>query len=864
MQAREAAPFWAAPASEALARMESMPSGLTAAEAESRLSINGPNALPEQGRLGWLRILGQQFASPILVVLIVAGFVTLLLRDWTDSIVIFLAVIVNALLGLYQEAKAENTLALLRSYVKEDARVVREGRVRTVPASDLVPGDIVRLTQGDRVPADGRIIECTDVEADESVITGESLPVGKGIEPVAAKAPLGDRASMLWSGTTVVSGRALLLVVATGHATELGRIATLVAGAHQEATPLQKALISFTFKASLVLGVITGAMFLYGVWIGHSPLQMFLISVATAVAAVPEGLPIALTVILAIGVQRLAARKGVVRKLLAAETLGSATVVMTDKTGTLTEARMNLGGVLPLTKTLTQERLLEFAVSHIDVAIENPEDEPAEWRMDGHPVEIALARGSSQFGVHAPRVQELYQVMDRLPFNSTDKFSASLVRSDGGEYVMLLGAPEALLARSSATEEERKEVMDMVDRLAFEGARVLAVASHKLDSEDRRLSVHVAENRARMLGLLAFRDPVRTSVKDAVARITRAGVRTIIVTGDHVGTAETVAREIGLVTGKIDAITGPELDALDDAALKQRLRTVQVIARSTPEQKLHIARLLQEMGEIVAMTGDGVNDAPALREANIGISLGTGTDVAKAAADLVLLDDDFETIVAAVEEGRNILQNVRKVIAYVLSNALDGVLLIGGSLIVGLPLPLNTLQILWVNLFTDSFPAMALAFERNHGDMGRGPVHIRKRLLDPELRFLILVIGTITSVSLFALYYALVVAGFELSLVRTFIFASFGAYTLFLIFALRSLRVSILRYPLLDNRYLVFGTGIGFVMLAAAVYLPPLQRLFDTVSLPPAWLAGVVAFGLVSIGFIEFGKWVYRPRRAEV
>lgn len=862
MQPHRPEAAWALSPEAVLTALQAGATGLTASEAEARLAEHGRNELPHKRGLGWLRMLGGQFKSPVLVILMIAGVITLVLSDWKDSIAIFLAVLVNVSLSLFQEAKAENTLALLQSYVKENAKVLRDGKPQVIESALLVPGDVVRLTAGDRVPADGRIIETNDLEVDEAILTGESLSVSKDVEAVAENAPLGDRTSMAWSGTTVLQGSGLLLVVHTGTETEIGRIATLVASARQESTPLQKALLGFTYRATLVLAVLTGVLFAYGVYVGKSPLDMFLISVATAVAAVPEGLPLALTVILAIGVQRLAGRKGVIRKLLAAETLGSTTLILTDKTGTLTEARMELEGVLPLTETLSQERLLEFAVSHVDVTIENPLDAPADWRLGGRPVEIALAKGSARFGVHAPKVQELYTVMERLPFNSSNKFSASTVRSAGGDYVVLLGAPEALLARSGATPAEKKEIMDMVDKLAFEGARVLAVASHKILAPEKTLSVHVGENKARMLGLLAFRDPIRTSVKDAIRRIGEAGVRTVIVTGDHAGTAATVAREVGLVTGELDALTGSEIDALSDAELKVRLKTVQVIARTTPEHKLRIARAYKELGEIVAMTGDGVNDAPALREADIGVSLGTGSDVAKAAADLVILDDNFETIVAAVEEGRNILQNVRKVIAYVLSNSFDGLLLIGGSLAFGIPLPLTTLQILWVNLFTDSFPAMALAFERNHGDMGRGPIRIGKTIFDQELRFLILIVGTATSVMLLGMYVILLNIGYDPALVRTFIFASFGIYTLFLVFSVRSLRQSIFSFPLLGNRYLVAGTGVGFFMMVSAIYLPALQDIFQTVPLSPIWVAGVIVFGIVSVAGVEVGKWRYRRHLA--
>ncbi len=851
---------WAQPASAVLEGLGADSRGMASAAATERLAQFGPNTLPQAGRLGLLRIFLSQFKSPILLILLIAGSVTLLLREWGDSAVILGAVLVNALLGLYQEAKAENTLALLNTYVKDRARVLRDGRERLVEASQLVPGDVVQLNQGDRVPADVRLIAAADLQVDESILTGESLPVDKGTDPVGEDVPLGDRASVAYSGTTVVQGYATAVVTGTGTATEIGRIATLIAEAHREQTPLQKALLRFTYRATIVLSVLTTVLFLYGIYSGRSPLEMFLISVATAVAAVPEGLPVALTVILAIGVERLARKKGVVRKLLAAETLGSTTVVMTDKTGTLTEAKMELESVLPFSKSRTEAELLEFAVSHSDVLIENPEEAPESWQVVGRPVEVALARGSARFGVHLPTVRSSFEVVERLPFNSSNKYAASVVRRESEAYVVLFGAPEALLARSRADAELAKLATDRVDELASGGARVLAVAAAQL-AGGGSLASHVESRSAEFLGLITFRDPIRPSVRDAIARVEAAGVRTLIVTGDHAGTALTVAHAVGIPTDVDGSVlTGPQVDSLGDDELRERLKVARVIARTTPEHKLRIARAFKALGEVVAMTGDGVNDAPALREADIGVAVGSGSDVAKSSADLVILDDNFETIVAAIEEGRNVLQNVRKVIAYTLSNAFDGLLLIGGSMVLGIPLPLNTLQILWVNLFTDSFPAMALAFEENRGDVGRGPVRIHRNLFDAELKFLVLVIGTITSALLFALYVLLLRLDFDPQYVRTFIFASFGVYTLFLVFAVRSLRASVVSYPLLSNRYLVVGTGIGFAMMAAVIYLPPLQRIFDTVPLSLPWVGGVFAVGLASVALVEFGKWLFRPR----
>jgi Ca2+-transporting ATPase len=423
--------------------------------------------------------------------------------------------------------------------------------------------------------------------------------------------------------------------------------------------------------------------------------------------------------------------------------------------------------------------------------------------------------------------------------------------------IVLFGAPEIVLAMTSVSEHDRREIIREIESRADSGERVLAIAIKEAPPAEK-LADSAAKKDAEFLGLLAFRDKVRPSVRAAIESIERAGVRTIMVTGDHAGTAKTVAKELGFVLEENSVLLGSEITEMDDETLKERLKHTRVIARSTPEQKLRIARCFKALGEVVAMTGDGVNDAPALREANIGVAVGSGTDVAKSSADLVLLDNNFETIVAAVEEGRKVLQNVRKVIVYVLSNSFDELFLIGGSLLMGLALPLNALQILWVNLFTDSFPAVALAFESNKSDIGKKPSSSSTGLFDKEMQFLILVVGTITSVSLLVMYFVLLRMGFPEETVRTFIFMAFGTYTLFLVFSVRSLHTSILEYPLMSNLYLVGGALIGLMMMLAGVYVPLFQELFGTVPLEPVWIIGVLLFCAGAITLREAAKWLFR------
>lgn len=849
-------------ADRALEVLATSPGGLTDAEVEVRRVVFGSNEIKEQSRLSRAQIIFGQFTSPLILILVATGLITTFLREWVETGVIFAAVLINAFLGFWQENKAETVLELLKSYVRTRARVRRGGLEREVDAGELMPGDLIRVTQGDRVPADARCIFVNDLEIDESVLTGESMPEKKTVDVCPQHTPLADRTSMLYGGTLAVQGFADAVVTATGSETEFGKIASLVALAKKEATPLQRATQRFATYAGGALGILTVVLFGFGIYFGKSVYDMFLVAVAVGVSAVPEGLPIALTVILAVGVQRLAGQGGIVRKLLAAETLGSTSLILTDKTGTLTQARMELVAVLPYGADTEEEKtkLLSDALLNTDIVIENPHDAPATWRTFGPALEVALTKYAARQGVLLPKILETTKVLDRVPFNSKDKFSATAFRAGSHVRLVLLGAPDILLRFTHASPEERERVLEQINERASTGERLLGVISQEAVSHDKEMLHHRAFHNFTFRGLLAFRDPLRPHAREAIHEIAMAGVKTIIVTGDHQGTAMAVARELGILKEGETAITGDELKHISAEDLAARAQTIRVYARVTPEQKVFIAKTYKAQGEIVAMTGDGVNDAPALQVADIGVAVGSGSDVAKGVADLVILNDNFETIVSAIKEGRRILENIRKVIIYLLSNAFDELLLIGGSLAVGVALPLNALQILFVNIFSDSFPAIALAFEEGIDDIGKKPKQLDKNLFDKQMRFFILVIGVSTSVFLLALYLFLLRAGFAQALVRTFIFASFASYTLLLSFSLRSLEKSIVRYNPLSNIHLTAGVGIGLGLTFAAVYIPWLQRALDTVPLPLSWLLGVLCFGIANVGIIEFGKWLFRKK----
>jgi len=857
--------FWALPIGEVLDILETTRSGLLEDEAKERRLLFNKNILPHKKNLSKLRIFLRQFKSPLLALLVIAGGITLFLDDFKDAGVIFAVVLANILLGFYQENKAEAAISHLKKYIRERIRVFRSGQEIEIDASELVPGDIIHLAQGDRVPADCRLTYLNDFLVDEAILTGESLPVAKTTEPSSFKAILGERHSMVFSGTLAVQGFANAVVCVTGADAELGKIASLVAKIEKEQTPLQKAILNFSVKTSVILLILTVLVFFLGLSAGKNVLDMFLIAVAVAVAAVPEGLPVALTVILSIGIQRLAGKNGVVRKLLAAETLGNTSVILTDKTGTLTQAKMDLAQIITLTEEFSRERLLRLALLNTDVVIENPRDHYEKWRVIGRPLEVALVKAAARFGVLLPEVKKETEVLDYLPFTSRNKYSAVLVSSggkDGQKYKFLLnvfGAPEVLVKDSDLPEEEKRRLNKEIEKMAYSGERVLGLAVKEIvGAEEISLREKNTFQNLKFLGTISFRDPIRPGAREAIEKVGQAGVRTVIVTGDHRGTAEAVAKELGFNADRDQIIDGAELDAMSDEELKKKLPILKIVARVSPEGKLRVAKAFKEIGEVVAMTGDGINDAASLKEADIGIAMGSGTDVAKDVSDLILLDDNFATIVAAVEEGRRILETIRKVIVYLFSSLFNELILIGGAILLGLALPLNAIQILFVNFIADSFPAISLAFEDHIDHLMEKRKKTPLNLFDKEMSFLTLAIGIPTSALLFGIYYYLTKQSFAVDLVKTFIFAAFASYSLFVIFSVRSLRKPLFSYNPFSNPFLLAGVALGLAAVLAVVYWPIAQKIFGTVSLPPIWLLGVLAIGVINIAAIELGKWVLR------
>jgi len=834
--------------------------GLSEKEVQTRQREFGKNLLPEEKPLSRLRIFLEQFRSPLIYILIIAGIVTLILREFADSIVIFGAVILNTIVGYFQENKACRALSELKKVVKIEAQVLRAGNPKIIDSSELVPGDIFKLNAGNKVPADGRIIESHDLKINEMTLTGEWLPALKNPEILPAETSLADRDNMVYMGTMVEAGIGKAIVTETGLGSQIGKVAEMVKETKEEKTPLQKKLANLSKIIGGVISIICIFIFIEGVITGNSFLEMFTTSVAVAVAAIPEGLPVAMTVILALGMQRILKKKGLVRKLVAAETLGSTSIICTDKTATLTE------GKIKVTKVLTRKNknlVPKIAILCNEAFVENPKAERAKWKLRGRPTDKALLFYGLEQGLRKEKLEKELPKIDETPFDNQKKFLATLHKSKKGNILFVSGAPEIILEMSKMGDKERKKWKKELENLASQGFRTIALAT-KI-TEKTKIDEEVLQN-LELAALLGLTDPLRKEVKGAIKICREAGMRPILVTGDHKLTAKAIAAEIGLKTKEENIIEGKDLDKLSDEEFEKRVKNIEVYARAEPRHKLRIIEAWQEKGEIVAMTGDGINDAPALKKANIGVALGSGTDVAKEASDLILLPDSFNIIVAAVEEGRAIIDNIRKVITYLLSDSFTEIILIATSLFLGFPLPIVAVQILWVNLIEDGPLSLCLAFEPKEGDlMKRKPQGQDVPLLTREMKALIFIIGLTTDLLLLGLFFWLIkYSGYEVPHIRSVIFAGLTIDSIFYIFSCKSLRRNIWQINPFSNKFLVLAWLFGVVALIAALYLPALQTLLKTVPLNLFDWQLILGLGLFNIILIEATKWYFITKKETV
>ncbi|MDI6883170.1 MAG: HAD-IC family P-type ATPase [Patescibacteria group bacterium] len=836
--------------------------GLSEKEIKSRQKKFGQNKLPEEKPLPRVKIFLSQFKSPLIYILMIAGTITLFLEDYPDAIVIFAAVFLNIIIGFFQENKASQTLRALKKVVKQESEVLREGNLKVVDSTELVPGDLIILKPGDKVPADGKIIESQNLKINEMALTGEWLSAKKSPEVLPIDTPLADRDNMVYRDCLVEEGKGKAIVTETGVRTEIGKIAQIIKEVREEKTPYQKKVIHLSKIIGILIVFISLLIFILGIAAGRDFLQMFLTAVAVAVAAIPEGLPVAITVILALGMQRILRKQGLVRKMIAAETLGSTSIIATDKTATLTQGKMKVSQILG-DKFLT----LKAAVLTSEAFIGNPQEPKEKWIIRGRPTDKALLEAGIEIGIDQKKEYEKKKIAE-MPFNPINKFSAALYEEDGKKNLYICGAPEKILGLSLLKKGEKEELEKKLDKLAKKGLRIVACgykkfanlpqyATNKIFEKIRGEFVHIRD--LNFLGFITLKDPIRKETKEAIKICRQAGMKPIIVTGDHKLTAKAVAIELGLKIKEKDILEGRDLDKLSAQEFEKILPQIQIYSRVEPRHKIRIISAWQEKGEVVAMTGDGVNDAPALKKADIGVALGSGTEVAKETSDLILLNDSFSIIVAAIEEGRVIIDNIRKTVTLLVSQCFSEIILIGVSILVRLPLPILPTQILWENLIEGSPQGISLAFEpKEKGIMERRkPEGKKSPLLTEIIKTIIFGFGIITGFILFGLFLYLLKTGFPLVKIRTIIFAALSIDTLFYAFSCKNLKQNIWRYNLFSNLYLILCQAFSLFMLLIAIYLPPFQILLKTVPLNFFDWQLILGLGFLNIILIEAIKYYF-------
>lgn len=857
--------------------------GLSAEEVARRMAHHGPNELPEAAHKPWWKIVLRQFASPLIYILFVASILSMALGHASDAAVILVVVVLNAVIGAFQEGRAEHSMQALRKLSALRVRVLRDGSESMIEARDLVPGDVLLIAAGDAVGADARLLEAASIEATEAALTGESLPVVKHTRTVAGESVLGDRGNMLHAGTHLTAGRGRAVVVATGLNTEVGKIARLTASAKEPMTPLELRLQQFGQWLVGAAIVLFGIVIAIGLWRGIPFGEIFMVAISQMVSMVPEGLPVAMTIALAVGMQRMARRGAIVRRLAAVETLGSTSVICSDKTGTLTKNEMTVVvlllpdgrrlevtgvGYAPEGRVLCGGEEVEAAgggeVSEIleamvlcnDAQLVPPDGVETRWRALGDPTEAAMLVAAMKGGVDPDLLRRRWPRRAEIPFDAEAKMMATQHGTGPEGRVLFKGAPERILPMCDPHGFDGLRQQQAADELASGALRVLAFAA--IDSADLDVSAGIGQGAGRMrfLGLVGQMDPPRDEVTAAVAECRAAGIRPVMVTGDHKATGMAIARTLGIARDGDVALDGAELEALPEQDLRAGLERISVFARVHPAQKLRIVEALQSRGEVVAMTGDGVNDAPALAAADVGVAMGVaGTEVAKGAAKIVLSDDNFATIVKAVEEGRLVYQNLKKVVLFLFVTSLDEVIVLMLALVAGYPLPLAAVQILWINIVTEGTVTVNLIMEGPEGDeMTRPPVSRGEPLISRGMLGRLVLMTSTSVAAIFGFFVWRLSDGVPFALVQTETFTLVAVSQWFNVLNCRSAVRSVFSLDVLRNAWLVGGLLLGNALHFLVVYAPPMNRIFHTVPIP---LADVVLIGLIGSSVL----WVEEARK---
>lgn len=890
--------------------------GLSLKEAGQRLEQHGLNELTEGKTISPVTLFLNQFKDFMVLVLMGATLISGLLGEFMDAITIIAIIIMNGILGFIQEFRAERSLRALKELSAPHAKVLRDGAVEVVPAKELVPGDVVMLEAGDRIPADIRWLETNSVYVEESALTGESVPVNKNVQALAGReVPLGDQKNLSFMGTLVTMGTARAVVVRTGMDTEMGKIAGLIESTEEMETPLQHRLEQLGKILIILALALTVLVVVAGILHGQPVYAMFLAGVSLAVAAIPEGLPAIVTIALALGVQRMIKRKAIVRKLPSVETLGCASVICSDKTGTLTQNKMTVthlwtgGRLLEVTgegyeprgeikmngkpadvrRDQTLRRLLQVAALCNNAELfqegsaqkgkKGKDEEEGAWSIKGDPTEGALVVLSAKAGLTPTSLEGLYRRVAEFPFDSERKRMSVVLEHQGGKLVFAKGAPDVLLDQCSYilwedkvvpfTATLRQKAMAANEGMAKSALRVLGFAYREVKPSERCETCEAAETNLVFVGLSGMIDPPRKEVRDAIVKCKKAGIKTVMITGDHQTTAEAIARQLGMLPSNGLVLNGSQLASMSDDQLDDRVEDIYVYARVSPEHKLRIVKSLQKKGHVVAMTGDGVNDAPAIKAADIGISMGiNGTDVSKEASALILSDDNFATIVAAIEEGRGIYENIRKFIRYLLASNVGEILTMFLAMMMGMPLPLIPIQILWVNLVTDGLPAMALGVDQAEKDlMQHKPRAAKENIFARRMGWKIISRGIVIGVCTLGAFWITLKTGPDgdaaaLMKAQTVAFATLVLAQLIHVFDCRSSRSIFHRNPL-QNKYLVLAVLSSLILMLAVMYVAPLQPIFKTVNLGvQEWILSLVAAGIPTF-FFGIGSVMSKPKNKQ-
>ncbi len=873
---------------ESLKKLKTTINGLAITEVKKRQEKYGFNQIAKERPLSALIIFLNQFKNPLTYILFGAGTISFFLGEYIDGSVILGSILVNAIIGFFQEKKANSALTKLKNLITHKVIVLREGKKHEVESSEVTIGDVLVLKAGDQTVADARIIKSSDLQVNEASLTGESLPIYKTAEKLKSDTILADRRNMVYSGTVVVAGFALAVVTAIGQETEIGKISQLLKDAKTISTPLQNRLTDLSRLLGSIMVIISILVVIFGVWQGRGFWEMFVVAVALAVASIPEGLVVAVTVILTLGMKRILQERALVRRLMATETLGSTTVICTDKTGTLTTGKMTVENIWFSEKTYNAKTFLEKEkksselnlITKISVLcnngdIENPQDPSEKWKLVGAPTETALL----SFSALAGELREKFLVQEpeifQLPFSSEQKFMITIHKQGDGYVLYEKGAPERLLDKAThywnngkvelLTKEIKQRWLAQYEKFTLSGLRVLALAYRPLIKEEvvngRPLNWQKLDQQLIMMALITISDPLREESKETIQICRQAGIRSIIITGDHKLTAAAIAQQLGFSIQESLIMTGDALEIIDDKALREVVKTVNIYARVSPQHKLRIVKALQDNGEVVAMTGDGLNDSPALKSANIGVCLGSGTDIAKESADLVLLDDNFKVIVSAVEQGRIIFANIKKAITFLVSDSFSEIILVAGSIFLGLPLAILPTQILWVNIINDGLPSFFSAFEKGEkGVMKEKPRPQNEPIIDKRMKITIFGVGFVRDIILLLIFVYLTKQGYNEVVLRSFVFAILGTKSAISILSLRSLKQYIWQLNIFNNRYAVVAIITSLLLCVLAIYTPVLQNILRTTALSAkAWL-GILAFAIFNLILLESVKFFYNRK----